>query len=452
MLATGDLLPSSRTLAMDTGVSRNTANLALQELATEGFIQAVDRVGYVVNDNVRPFLAARNPRTSDPIDWSRRLQHQPDPFPHTVKPANWSSFPYPFVVGQPDPSLFPTRAWARAGRTALEDIHRRASLHDLIDQDDPLLTAMLCERILPARGITARQDEVLVSLGSQQGLFLVAHALAGPETRVGIEEPGYPDARHIFARRGARPAALPVDDQGAVIDPGIEDLDLVFVTPSHQYPTNVTLAVGRRRQLLEAAERHDILIVEDDYDAEFRYQGRPTPALKALDTSGRVVYLGSFSKFLAPGLRLGYIVADADLVAHLRDVRRYMLRHPAGLLQRTTAILIDQGDYASSVRRARIAFKEKWERTGAALAQHLPWDIPIQTGGLSIWVQGPPDLDAVNLAQEALDHGVVIEPGHVCFQNEPRPRNFFKLGFSGIAADAIEPGISRLAGLIDGRI
>ncbi len=445
----GDLLPSSRTLALETGVSRNTANLALQELLTEGFIQSVDRVGYVVSLDVGPFVAAQRKPPGTPINWEARFRDTTDPFPHMRKPSDWSSYPYPFVVGQPDPSLFPTRAWNRASRAALDPENRSNSLNDLIDQDDSLLTALLCERILPARGMSATPDQVLISLGSQQGLFLVSHALVGQESRVGVEDPGYPDARHIFSRRRGALRALPVDDQGVVVDGTVDDLDVVFTTPSHHYPTNVTLSVGRRQQLLLSAADKDFVVIEDDYDAEFRYQGQPTPALKALDDTGRVIYLGSFSKFLAPGLRLGYIVADAPLIDHLRDLRRYMLRHPAGLLQRTVALMIESGDYAAGVRKTRVAMKDKWERVATSLAQHLPhWDIPIQTGGLSIWVPGPPGFDATAMAGRALARGIVIEPGDVCFLDKPRPVNYFKLGFSGIDTDAIEPGIRALAGLI----
>jgi GntR family transcriptional regulator/MocR family aminotransferase len=423
--------------------------LALQELLTEGFIQAVDRVGYLVSHEVGPFVAGSRQSASSPIDWGFRFRDTTDPLPHMRKPTDWASYPYPFVVGQPDPDLFPTRAWNRASRLALEADNRPTSLNDLIDQDDPLLTTLLCERILPARGISATPDQVLISLGSQQGLFLVAHALVGSKSKVGVEDPGYPDARHIFSRRRGILKPIPVDDQGAIVDGTVDDLDLVFVTPSHHYPTNVTLAVGRRQQLLSSAAEQDFVIIEDDYDAEFRYQGQPTLALKGMDEAGRVVYLGSFSKFLAPGLRMGYIVADAPLIDHLRDLRRYMLRHPAGLLQRTVALMIESGDYAAAVRKARIASKDKWERTAAGLAEYLPrWEIPIQTGGLSIWVEGPKGFDANRLASDALSQGVVIEPGDVCFLEEPRPQNYFKLGFSGITADAIEPGLKALAGAI----
>lgn len=225
-------------------------------------------------------------------------------------------------------------------------------------------------------------------------------------------------------------------------------VDLVSVTPSHHYPTNVTLSVGRRQQLLSQAAAQDFIIVEDDYDSEFRYHGRPTPSLKALDETGRVVYIGSFSKFLAPGLRLGYVVADAPLATRLRDLRRYMLRHPPGLLQRTMGLMIQAGDYVRSVRRSRIALKDKWERTAAAVERHVPWEVTMPTGGLSLWLPGPEGFDAVAVAADALEEGVVVEDGSVCYLQEPAPRNALRLGFAGTRADAIEPGVEALGKII----
>ena len=332
-------------------------------------------------------------------------------------------------------------------RNALMDEHQGPSLHDLVDTDDPLLVSQIGRTILPSRGINAGPSEILITLGSQHGLHLISKALLGPGSKVGVEEPGYPDARQIFSRQGADLAPLTIDEQGLMLNDDTR-IDLVFVTPSHQYPTNVTMAVGRRQQLLARAENEDFLVIEDDYDSEFRYHGRPTPALKASDDSGRVIYVGSFSKFLAPGLRLGFIVAEAPLIEHLRELRRYMLRHPPGIIQRSAALMMESGDYVRALRRSRKALKQKWETMTEAIATNFPWDTPVTTGGVSVWVEGPPSFDAVDLAERALGEGIVIESGDVCFLEIPPPRNFFKLGFSGIDHDLIEPGIERLASLL----
>ncbi len=447
--AAGELLPSSRALAADLDLSRNTVNMAYQELMAEGFLESIPRVGYAVNRDLRRYLAKPPPVEETPrIDWQERMGELGDDLPHLEKPAERHSEPYAFVVGEPDVSLFPTRSWMRAMRAAMSPEHAASSLGDRFDTDDPLLVEMLCRHVLPARGISASSEEVLITMGSQNGLYLVSRALLDPKKRVAVEEPGYPDARHIFKRRGARLVPLPVDDQGMTIPANLSRVDLVSVTPSHHYPTNVTLSVGRRQQLLSQAAAQDFIIVEDDYDSEFRYQGRPTPALKALDETGRVVYLGSFSKFLAPGLRLGYVVADVALIARLRDLRRYMLRHPPGLLQRTMGLMIQAGDYVRSIRRSRIALKDKWERTAAAVEHHVPWEVTMPTGGLSLWLPGPDGFDAVAVAANALAEGVVVEDGSVCYLSQPAPRNALRLGFAGTKADAIEPGIEALGSII----
>lgn len=447
--AAGELLPSSRALAADLDLSRNTVNMAYQELTAEGFLESIPRVGYAVNRDLRRYLASPPPApAAERIDWGARLGDLGDDLPHVVKPADRQNEPYAFVVGEPDVSLFPTRAWMRAMRAAMSAEHAASSLGDRFDRDDPLLVEMLCRHVLPGRGINASPEQVVVTMGSQNGLYLVSRALLDGKKRVAVEEPGYPDARHIFKRHGADLVAVPVDDQGMTIPENMRRIDLVSVTPSHHYPTNVTLAVGRRQQLLAQAAAQDFVIVEDDYDSEFRYQGRPTPSLKALDETGRVVYLGSFSKFLAPGLRLGYVVADAELIARLRDLRRYMLRHPPGLLQRTMGLMIQAGDYLRSIRRSRIALKDKWERAATAVERHVPWQVAMPTGGLSLWLPGPEGFDAVAVAAEALAAGVVVEDGSVCYLADPAPRNALRLGFAGTRAEAIEPGIAALGEII----
>lgn len=447
--AAGELLPSSRALAADLDLSRNTVNMAYQELMAEGFLESIPRVGYAVNRDLRRYLAKSYATTSLPgINWEDRMGELSDDLPHLVKPPQRHSEPYAFVVGEPDMSLFPTRAWMRATRTAMSDEHIGSSLGDGFDTDDPLLVEMLRRQVLPGRGINVSADEILITMGSQNGLYLLSRALLDSKKRVAVEEPGYPDARHIFRRHGARLVPIPIDEQGMTVPLNMKRIDMVSVTPSHQYPTNVTLSVGRRQQLLAQADSQDFLIIEDDYDSEFRYHGRPTPSLKALDETGRVVYLGSFSKFLAPGLRLGYVVADAPLIARLRDLRRYMLRHPPGLLQRTMGLMIEAGDYTRSVRRSRHALKDKWERCVEAVERHIPWDVSMPIGGLSLWLSGPEGFDGVAAATDALTEGVVVEAGNVCYLHDPAPRNAIRLGFAGTRAEAIEPGIAVLGGVV----
>jgi GntR family transcriptional regulator / MocR family aminotransferase len=443
-------LPSSRELARELGVSRNTVNTAYQELEAEGFIEARPRRGLFVNPEILAELdRAEVGSTAAPVEWSRHIKIGADAaLPEIAKVGDWHRYPYPFVAGQVDVSSFPRLAWARALREALEPPHLHYSLRDGIDEDDPELVEQLCRQVLPGRGIEVPPEQVLVTLGSQQGLDLLGHTLLASGDTVGVENPGYLDARHIFLRAGAGLRPFEVDGSGLVPQADLNGVDLLYLTPSHHNPTNVTLSIGRRRQLLDQARSADALIVEDDYDSEFRYRGSPTPALKGLENSDRVIYLGTFSKFLAPGLRLGYLVAAPELVTELRRQRRYRVRHASGHTQRAMALLIASGQYHRTVRRRRSQLARRWVTLRDALNQHLPWNIDPPPGGVSIWLSGPGGLDCVNLGRRALRRGVVMERGDIYYTDPDRHRNHLRLGFAAIPPEAIEPGVARLGALI----
>ena len=451
-IATGALnprlpLPSSRALARELGVSRNTVNTAYQELMAVGFIDAHPRRGFFVNaDLAVPTEEAPEPETGSTVDWSEHIRRRADiEMPEIAKVRDWARYPYPFVVGQVAAESFPRLAWSRALRQALDPPHVHYSLRDGVDDDDPMLVEALCKHVLPSRGIEVEPDQVLITLGSQQGLDLLAHTLLGAQRVVGVENPGYLDAWHIFARAGADLTPMRVDSGGLVPPEDLEGVDVLYLTPSHHSPTNVTLSIGRRKTLLATAERARSLIIEDDYDSEFRYEGSPTPALKALPGSQRVIYLGTFSKFLAPGLRLGYMVAEPELIAELRSQRRYRVRHAAGHTQRAMALLIENGRYQHTIRRRRTDLQRKWRTLRGALTDALAWPIDPPPGGVSIWLEGPPDLNAVELADRCLDAGVVIERGDIFFAEPEVNRNHLRLGFAAIDLDAIEPGVERFA-------
>lgn len=437
-------LPSSRTLAQELGVSRNTVLTAYQELIAEGFVVSRPRSGLFVNDELRSHgpAPAGSPAPPRAIDWEARLRPESDrDLPDVAKLPDWQQHPYPFIAGQVDARSFPVLAWSRALREALHQPHLHYSLRDGIADDDPLLVEMLCDRILPSRGIEATPESVLITLGSQEGLRLLSSALLGAGTVVAVEDPGYLDARHVFVRAGASLVPLPVDGAGVVPPADLRVADALYLTPSHHHPTNVTLSIGRRHNLLAMAERDDVVVVEDDYDSELRYQGTPSPALKALDTTGRVVYLGTFSKFLAPGLRLGFVVADPVLVEHMRRERRYSVRHPPGHLQRAMALFIGSGQYHRSIRRQRAALRRKWERMVEGIEQWVPFPVAPPPGGVSVWMEGPPELDAVALIDGLAERGVIAERGDIYHFDRAAHRNTFRLGFAAIHADRIPEGL-----------
>ena len=278
---------------------------------------------------------------------------------------------------------------------------------------------------------------------------MIADLLVNEKTRVGVEDPGYPDARNIFSLRASAVRPIPIDLDGLRVDEGLKGCDYIYTTPSHQSPTTVTMPLARRMALLEEAERHDFVVIEDDYETETSFTSAPIPALKSLDRTGRVIYVGSISKTLAPGLRLGFIVAPAPLVAHLRSLRRLMVRHPSSLIQRTFALFLSLGHYDALMKNSTAAHRARAECMQSSLRQYLPeLDFVPVTGGSSCWVSGPKWLDARRLAEAALKESVFIEPGDIYFSAAEPPQNHFRLGFSSIPASRIEAGIARLQPLV----
>ena len=449
----GEPLPSCRRLAQVLSVARNTVTLAYQDLAADGFLIARERRGYFVNEEI---LAGRASRiTAEPVrdsgtpDWAFRFQVRPSHQHNIVKPQNWQSYPYPFIYGQFDPALFPIADWRQCSRQALSVDSVREWASDSFTEDDPLLVEQIRTRLLPRRGIRVSADEILVTVGAQNALYLLANLLMGAETTIGFEDPGYVDARNIFALRSDHIRPLPVDEQGLVVDGALDDCDYVYVTPSHQFPTTATMSLERRMALLERARRADFIVIEDDYDSELNHVGSPTAALKSIDASDRVIFLASLSKTLAPGLRLGYMVGPKDMIAEARALRRLMLRHPPMNNQRTLATFLALGHHDSLVRRLSHAYRDRWEVMRIALERHLPTcSFYRATGGTAYWVAGPRELDTVLVAREAAKRGVLIEPGAVHFMSKA-PTHYFRLGFSSIPVNRIDAGTRILGEVID---
>lgn len=446
-LPAGVPLPSSRDMADQLGVARNTVVLAYQQLVDEGYLGSRERSGFFVNPAmlagcVKRTATDRGVARGAPPDWERRFRFRPSRQRSIVKCSDWQKHPYPFLYRQFDASLFPTADWRECCLKALSVLDIRDWAPDLILRDDPLLVQQIQARVLPRRGVWATPEEIAVTVGAQQALYLLADLLMTPETVVGIEDPGYPDARNTFASRAAHLVRLSVDASGLVLGQALRRCNYVYVTPSHQCPTTVTMPLARREALLAAAHQADSILIEDDYESENRFEGDPIPALKSLDRNDRVIYVGSLSKTLAPGLRLGYVVGPAELIAELRALRRLVLRHPSAYIQRAFSLFLSLGHHDALLRRLSAAYRERASALSAALVAHLP-DIrfvPI-SGGASCWIVGPAWLDASELAQSAEQRGVLIEPGEVFHMSEAEGRNCFRLGYSSISAERIDAGI-----------
>lgn len=452
----GTRLPSTRSLARSLALSRMTVTLVYQELVAQGYLETQPRSGVVVAATVPHRRIAARAATPPPAgqageaapDWGRWLADAP-PRPRVIrKPVNWRDFRYPFIFGQSDPTLFDLGAWRDCARRAwgTRDFNELAA--DQYGADDPMLVDYICSHTLPRRGIHAAPDEVLVTLGAQNALYLAIELLARPDRLAVTEEPGYPDFAETLRRANSPTAFLPVDDSG--LDPAWlpSGTRLVIATPSHHIPTGATMPLLRRRALLDCASAGDFLVIEDDYDFEMSYLAPPAPSLKSLDRAGRVVYLGSFSKSLFPGLRIGYMVAPAPLIAQARALRAIMLRHPPNHLQRITAYFLALGHYDRHIVRLRHALQGRRALMEAALARStLRLAGASSSGGSGVWIEGPPGLDSDALAARLRADSVLIEPGSVFFETPPAPCSYFRLGFSSIRDADIGPGIA----LIDRR-
>ncbi|ALS60447.1 MocR-like pyridoxine biosynthesis transcription factor PdxR [Pandoraea norimbergensis] len=477
-LMRGAAVPSSRELAEGLGVARNTVVLAYQQLVDEGYLIARERRGYFVNGDIlaprvgtqsaesreAASASARNAAGSagdtpagaaagtiaplDPLtpDWEGRYVVRPSGQRNIVKPIDWQQYQYPFIYGQFDPTMFPTADWRECCQKALTIMEIRDWAPDMIARDDETLIQQIRTRVLPRRGVWADADEIVLTNGAQQALYLLADLLVGARTTVGIEDPGYPDARNIFAIRTPKLIGLPVDEFGVPVDDNLSQCDYVYVTPSHQCPTTTTMPLAHREALLRRAETEDFVLIEDDYESENSYSDIPIPALKSLDRSDRVIYIGSLSKSFAPGLRLGYIVAPAALVAELRALRRLMIRHPSAFIQRSFSMFLALGHHDALLRRLADTYAKRAEVLTAALSAHMPEATFVRVkGGASCWVRGPEGLNANLLALRAKARGILIEPGDVFFMGDAPPRNMFRLGFSSIRSEHIEAGVIALA-------
>lgn len=455
-LSEGTALPSSRDLAQLTGLSRNTVSAAYRQLVDENFLVARPRSGIFVAAGARqatagpPALhAADDGRAAahDGVapDWKARMRRSLRGRPTLSKPEGWGSYAYPFVYGRLDQRLFPIEEFRECFTRSLTRARLDQWASDFEADEVPELIEQIRLRVLPKRGVFALAEEIVVTVGAQQAFHLLAEALLDQRTRLGFEEPGYPHARNCFALRDPEMLRVPVDDHGVVVD-GLPALDYVFVTPSQHSPTTVTLSLERRQALLAKAQADGFVVIEDDYEAENLYDGTPMPALKSMDRSGHVIYVGSLSKSLSPALRLGYIVASRQLAAELRLLRHAVLRHPSAFLQNAYALFLSLGHHESHARRVNRAMQERTRLAAAGLQRHLPdFEFTLPQGGASIWVRAPAWVDSTELAAAARAQGVLIEPGDVFFAAPPRPCPYFRLRLSSIDPAKIDAGLCALA-------
>ncbi len=445
-LRPGDLLPPTRELASGLGVSRTTVTVAYDRLAGEGFVTARVGAGTFVSDQVarvplepkrRPADGALRPR---PIWDSIPLS---TPFGHEAQ--------FDFRTGLPDGALFPHKRWRRLMARELRSESFGAGVYAHPAGHRGLREA-IARHIGIARGVEASADDVTITSGSQQALDVVARVLLAPGDRVAVEDPGYPPPRRLFQSLGARVVGVPVDEHGLVVDALPRQARLIYVTPSHQYPLGVSMALARRVALLAWAERHNAAIIEDDYDSEFRFGERPIEPLQTLDTRGRVVYVGSFSKTMLPALRLGFVVTPPSLRAAVHKAKFVADWHTSTLVQATLARFIDDGGFARHIRKVGSVYRLRHALVMQGLirqfADHLEV-IPSAAGLHVTALARSASADRIAAVVRRASEGGVQVQELSKFAVEPPGRPGLVLGYGAIATAHIEEGLRRLRGCFE---
>jgi GntR family transcriptional regulator/MocR family aminotransferase len=441
-LAPADRLPSSRELAQRLGVSRNIVNQAFERLAGEGYLEARVGSGTFVSTAVRSPAQSERPGARAPLRLTRWARSIVDP----VYTPPTRDLPYDFRPGTPEVAFFPLEAWRRISAR-----HLRQSARDLGSYGDtagyPALRTAISRYLAHSRAVLAPPERIMITSGSQQALDLLARVLIEPGDTVVIEEPAYPAAVAAFRAAGARLHPVPVDDQGIRVDLLPDRATLAYVTPSHQFPLGVPLALPRRQSLLEWAARRRIVIVEDDYDSEFRYAGRPLESLQGLDRAGVVVYLGTFSKVLFPALRVGYLVVPATLLRPVLAAKWLADRHTPLLEQRILASFIQEGHFARHLRRMQKVYAERRHVLLQALTIVAPWITPVPSiAGLHLTAWLTEGVDPEALIARASATGVGLYSIAPFFQRAPRPGLIF--GFGRCRTPEIREGVRRLRNVL----
>ncbi len=358
-----------------------------------------------------------------------------------------------FSVGVPDGSLFPLATWRRLVSGTLRRGRLSAGTYDDPDatRGGSRLEAEIARYAGRSRSVVASGADVVATAGAQQALDLVARVLVEPGDVVAVEDPGYTAAARLFATHRAVVRGVPVDGEGIVVDALPGAARLVYVTPSHQHPTGVAMSMARRIALLEWAVRHGAVIVEDDYDSEFRFADRPLEPLQSLDRDGRVIYVGSFSKSLLPALRVGYAVAPTTLTAALREAKRVTVWDGDAVTQGALADFLAEGHHAAHVKRATKVYRARRDAllhgltSPEGLADWLEV-IPSAAGLHLCTLLRDPALDDVTIAAAALAAGVYVEPLSVRHLEQP-PRHGLAFGTGGIPLEGIAPALATLRGV-----
>jgi GntR family transcriptional regulator/MocR family aminotransferase len=437
-LRAGERLPPTRELARRLGVSRTTVTLAYEQLADEGYVHARVGAGTFVSGHVEAYPSRVRPAGG-------ALRPRPVWIGIPVPTGFRQPAEFDFRVGMPDARSFPYQVWRRLLGKGLDaavglGVYAAPAGH-------PGLRQAVARHLGAARAVQAAAEDVVITSGTQQALDLVARVLLEPGDQVAVEDPGYAPTWLLFEALGAKVAGVPLDDEGLVVDAIPKGTRLVYVTPSHQFPLGMTMSLPRRLALLAWARRHDAAIVEDDYDSEFRYGGRPVEPLQTLDMGGRVVYVGSFSKTMLPSLRLGFLVAPASLREALRAAKYVTDWHTPLPEQVALARFIDEGWFARHVRKMRAVYQARHQRLLDGLATELAEHLEVVPSAVGLHVTAiartasSGDLDVIVALASAA--GVEVLPVRRYALGSSIPPGLV-FGYGAIPTDRIAEGLHRL--------
>ncbi len=436
-LRPGERLPPTRELALELTVSRNTVAVAYERLTAEGFLSSHVGRGTFVSagpvahgDRAAPTGAGLRP--------AERWRSLPP-----LLGADRSAPAFDFRVGVPDSDLFPLRTWRRLVSQAL-----RPGLLPPSGYADPAgleeLRVAIAHHAGAARSVRASGEDVLVTQGAQQALDLIGRVLIEPGTHVAVEDPGYPPASRLFASLGARVVKVPVDAEGLDVTALPKGTRLIYTTPSHQFPLGTPMSLTRRTALLAWAEQNDAVIVEDDYDSEYRFSDRPLEPLQSLDRNGRVLYVGSFSKTLLPLLRLGFLVVPASLRPALRQAKQLMDWHGDLVTQSALASFIDEGLLARHVRKATREYAARRERIVAFLRDELRDVLEMVPSSAGLHLCAPVALHATVTVDGAIQAAALAGVAVESLSSYGGNRSGLVIGYGMIGLERIDEGLARL--------
>ncbi len=454
--AAGMRLPATRLLAEQLGVARMTVVNAYEQLFAEGYIEGKQGSGTHVAATlpdemlrVKEEKILRSKESARPRkpSLSRRGKWLASTSIATLR-VQADSNQYAFQNGMPAVDEFPFKLWSQLAARRTRDPPR-----ELLGYGDPAgylpLRASIAAHLKTARAVQCDAEQIIIVAGAQQALDLTARVLLDPDDIAWFEDPCYPGARNSFLFAGANVIHIPVDREGFDLAGAIKHYKrarLVYVTPSHQFPLGITMSLSRRLALLEWAERSNAFIIEDDYNSEYRYAGRPLASLQGLDKDGRVIYIGTFSKTIFPSLRLGCIVVPKVLTSAFIAARALIDRHSPSLDQATLADFISEGHFARHIRRMRSLYEERQNILVAAAGRELEGLMEVATAEAGMHLVGwlPKDVNDKAASEKAARYGVEAAPVSAYSANV-LPRGGLVLGYAGVNSRQIKDGVKRLA-------